>query len=62
MKDQFFDKELAFNGTEIDPMITFGTNPGMGMSITKAIPSAKDIEGGESTYAKVTGLYGICRR
>ena len=54
-----FDKELAFDGTEIDPMITFGTNPGMGMSITKAIPSAKDIEGGESTYAKSLAYMGF---
>ncbi len=54
-----FDKELTFDGTEIDPMITFGTNPGMGMSITKAIPSAKDIEGGESTYAKSLAYMGF---
>ena len=38
-----FDKELTFDGTEIDPMITFGTNPGMGMSITKAIPTADSV-------------------
>jgi len=54
-----FDKELTFDGTEIDPMITFGTNPGMGMSITKAIPSAKDIESGESTYAKSLAYMGF---
>ena len=54
-----FDKELTFDGSEIDPMITFGTNPGMGMSITKAIPSAKDIEGGESTYAKSLAYMGF---
>ena len=54
-----FDKELTFDGSEIDPMITFGTNPGMGMSITKAIPSAKDIEGGASTYVKSLAYMGF---
>ena len=47
-----FDKEFTYDGAEIDPMITFGTNPGMGMSITKAIPSASEIEGGKTTYEK----------
>lgn len=47
-----FDKEYVFDGSEIDPMITFGTNPGMGISITKAIPKAEELEGGASTYAK----------
>ena len=28
-----FDKEFYFDGAEIEPMITFGTNPGMGMVI-----------------------------
>ena len=47
-----FDKELTFDGAEIDPMITFGTNPGMGMSITKVIPTAASVEGGAATYKK----------
>ena len=54
-----FDKELTFDGSEIDPMITFGTNPGMGMSITKSIPSAKEVEGGTSTYAKSLAYMGF---
>ncbi len=47
-----FDKEYLFEGADIDPMITFGTNPGMGISITKAIPKASEIEGAQSTYEK----------
>jgi 3-isopropylmalate/(R)-2-methylmalate dehydratase large subunit len=54
-----FDKELIFDGSEIDPMITFGTNPGMGMSITKAIPNTKDIKGGAATYAKSLAYMGF---
>jgi 3-isopropylmalate/(R)-2-methylmalate dehydratase large subunit len=33
-----FDKEIVINATELEPMITFGTNPGMGMKITAHIP------------------------
>lgn len=54
-----FDKELIYDGAEIDPMITFGTNPGMGMSITKAIPKASEIEGGQATYAKSLEYMGF---
>ena len=54
-----FDKELIYDGAEIDPMITFGTNPGMGMSITKAIPKASEIEGGQATYAKALEYMGF---
>ena len=53
-----FDKELVFDGSEIDPMITFGTNPGMGMSITKAIPTATSVEGGAATYKKSLDYMG----
>lgn len=54
-----FDKELTFNGTEIDPMITFGTNPGMGMSITKAIPTAASVQGSAATYKKSLDYMGF---
>ena len=38
-----FDRDLEFNGDKIKPMITFGTNPGMGIAIDDAIPSTDDI-------------------
>lgn len=37
--DAVFDKEISFNAEAIEPMITYGTNPGMGMGITEFIPS-----------------------
>ena len=37
-----FDKELNFNAEDIEPMITYGTNPGMGFGITNSIPQAGD--------------------
>ena len=37
--DAVFDKELVFDASDIRPMITYGTNPGMGMPIDGRIPS-----------------------
>jgi len=34
----FFDKEYNFNAEDINPMITYGTNPGMGISVGESIP------------------------
>ena len=51
-KNAIFDKEIEFDGSKINPMITFGTNPGMGIGISKEIPNAKNQEGGVNTYKK----------
>lgn len=37
-EDAVFDREIVYNGEDIEPMITYGTNPGMGMSIEDRIP------------------------
>jgi len=57
--DAVFDKELTFDGSEIEPMITYGTNPGMGIGITQEIPDADDLEGGRATYEKSLGYMGF---
>ncbi|MDA8547453.1 3-isopropylmalate dehydratase large subunit [Flavobacteriaceae bacterium] len=36
-----FDKEYNFKGKDIEPMITYGTNPGMAIPISKSIPSSE---------------------
>ena len=38
--DAVFDKELIFNAEDIEPRITYGTNPGMGIGITESIGEA----------------------
>jgi len=38
-----FDKELTFDAADIEPMITYGTNPGMGTRITGRIPAENEI-------------------
>ncbi|NND61694.1 MAG: 3-isopropylmalate dehydratase large subunit [Flavobacteriaceae bacterium] len=40
--DAVFDKEFFFDASEIEPMITYGTNPGMGIKITERIPISED--------------------
>jgi len=42
--DAVFDREISFNSADIDPMITYGTNPGMGMSINGTIPTLDSID------------------
>ena len=48
--DAVFDREIVYDAAEIGPMITYGTNPGMGMEITSSIPDLGSIaaEGRES--------------
>lgn len=48
--DAVFDREIVYDAAEIGPMITYGTNPGMGMEITVSIPDLGSIaaEGRES--------------
>ena len=37
--DAVFDREVVFDAADIQPMITYGTNPGMGMPIDGRIPA-----------------------
>jgi 3-isopropylmalate/(R)-2-methylmalate dehydratase large subunit len=39
-----FDKEYFFKAEDIEPMVTYGTNPGMGIGINGHIPSFDDSE------------------
>lgn len=41
--DATFDKELVFDAADIEPMITFGTNPGMGIKISQNIPDTTSL-------------------
>ncbi len=46
-KDAIFDKEIEFDAADIYPMITFGTNPGMGISINENIPTKDSLNDNE---------------
>lgn len=47
--DAVFDTEYTFEAADIEPMITYGTNPGMGIGITKNIPSTDGLTGSDKT-------------
>jgi len=59
-QDAAFDRELEFDAAMIKPMITYGTNPGMGMAIDGTIP-VSDQEGTEasSSYLKSLDYMGF---
>ncbi len=39
-----FDNEVVLNADELVPMITYGTNPGMGMAITSRVPDPDQLK------------------
>jgi 3-isopropylmalate/(R)-2-methylmalate dehydratase large subunit len=48
-----FDRVIRYNAEDIEPMITYGTNPGMGMKISDTIPSGNDLaDNNKTTFLK----------
>ena len=52
--DAVFDKELKFNAEDIEPRITYGTNPGMGIGITECLPKE-----GDANFEKALNYMGF---
>ncbi|MBO5835148.1 MAG: 3-isopropylmalate dehydratase large subunit [Bacteroidales bacterium] len=50
--DAVFDREINFDASLISPMITYGTNPGMGMAIDGKIPEIPEDETAAISYKK----------
>ena len=40
-----FDKSVLLDGSEIEPMVTYGTNPGMAVAVTQKVPSRDSVPG-----------------
>lgn len=58
--DAVFDKELNFDAADIEPRITYGTNPGMGIGITEAIPAIDQIDdAGKASFLKSLDYMGF---
>jgi 3-isopropylmalate/(R)-2-methylmalate dehydratase large subunit len=53
--DAKFDEEINFEASDIEPMITYGTNLGMDWEFLKAFQILKMLLEGEETYAKSLG-------
>jgi len=54
-----FDVELNFNADDIEPQITYGTNPGLGTGISKNIPNASAVKDGGASYLKSLAYMGF---
>ena len=58
--DAVFDKELNYDAADIEPRITYGTNPGMGIGITESIPTLDEIdEAGKASFQKSLDYMGF---
>ncbi len=58
--DAVFDKELTFDAKDIEPRITYGTNPGMGIGITQCIPvNAEEAKSPEAGFRKALDYMGF---
>ena len=48
-----FDTEYTFDAADIEPMITYGTNPGMGLGVSQTIPTGEELTGTDkATFLK----------
>ncbi|AWW31494.1 3-isopropylmalate dehydratase large subunit [Echinicola strongylocentroti] len=55
-----FDLEYTYDAEDIEPMITYGTNPGMGIKIKDIIPTTDGMEGSnKKTYLKSLDYMGF---
>ena len=59
-EDAVFDKEITFDAADIRPMITYGTNPGMGAAIDGTIPTSETMDTAEKcSYQKALAYMGF---
>ena len=57
-EDAVFDKVLKFDAEDIEPMITYGTNPGMGIKISEVIPNSA-VENSDESFKKSLKYMGL---
>ncbi|MEM6630200.1 MAG: 3-isopropylmalate dehydratase large subunit [Bacteroidota bacterium] len=59
--DAQFDKELFFHAEDIEPMITYGTNPGMGIKVNDSVPTEDSFEdeGDKRSLSKALSYMGL---
>ncbi len=59
-EDAMFDMELHINAADIEPMVTYGTNPGMGVGVSKNIPDLESMDQSEqSNFVKALNYMGL---
>ncbi len=50
-----FDRELALDASTLEPMLTYGTNPGMGIPVSGAVPAVN----GDASVARALDYMGL---
>ena len=59
-EDAVFDKEWTFDAAVIEPRITYGTNPGMGIGVSETIPLSEEMdEKGRASFLKALSYMGF---
>ncbi len=59
-EDAVFDKEITFQAADIEPRVTYGTNPGMGIGISETVPAVEtQPEAGRASYLKSLEYMGF---
>lgn len=58
--DAVFDREVTYDAADIEPRITYGTNPGMGIAINGTIPTLDEIpESDQASFKKSLKYMGF---
>lgn len=58
--DAKFDTEINIKAADIEPMITYGTNPGMGIGVSQHVPALNEVEPKEkASYEKALHYMGL---
>ncbi|MBQ9582779.1 MAG: 3-isopropylmalate dehydratase large subunit [Bacteroidales bacterium] len=58
--DAIFDREIVFKAEDITPMVTYGTNPGMGMGIEDTIPALESVQqSGRASFMRSLNYMGF---
>jgi len=51
-----FDREITLDGTKLEPIVTWGTNPGMSVPVTTAVPDPQDARDASERAAMLAAL------
>jgi 3-isopropylmalate/(R)-2-methylmalate dehydratase large subunit len=58
--DAVFDREVHIDAADIEPMVTYGTNPGMGTGVSGRIPSLSEVpEAERANFSKALAYMGL---
>lgn len=58
--DAKFDQVYSYEASDIEPMITYGTNPGMGIKVSSHVPKLNEVEeSNKATFTKALDYMGL---